>query len=81
VDYVGLLKVQTLRARRRRDWNERRRLLDSGAARMGPVARKGGKHHDVPANHNLDEYLEGYIKEVDLEADPPVAQLQAAQNP
>ena len=22
---------------------------------------KGGKHHDVPANHNLDEYLEAYI--------------------
>jgi integrase/recombinase XerD len=37
---------------------------------MGPVARKGGKRHDVPANHNLDEYLEAYIKGVDLEADP-----------
>jgi len=31
---------------------------------------KGGKGHDVPANHNLDEYLEAYIKGVDLEADP-----------
>ena len=26
---------------------------------------KGGKRHDVPANHNLDEYLEAYIKGVD----------------
>ena len=24
----------------------------------------------MPANHNLDEYLEAYIKGVDLEADP-----------
>jgi hypothetical protein len=24
----------------------------------------------VPANHNLDEYLEAYIKGVDLETDP-----------
>jgi integrase/recombinase XerD len=24
----------------------------------------------VPANHNLDEYLDAYIKGVDLEADP-----------
>jgi integrase len=31
---------------------------------------KGGKRHDVPANHNLDEYLEAYIKGVDLETDP-----------
>ncbi len=31
---------------------------------------KGGKRHDVPANHNLDEYLEAYIKGVGLEADP-----------
>ena len=31
---------------------------------------KGGKGHDVPANHNLDEYLEAHIKGVDLEADP-----------
>jgi integrase/recombinase XerD len=23
---------------------------------------KGGKHHEVPANHNLDEYLEAYIR-------------------
>jgi len=31
---------------------------------------KGGKRHDVPANHNLDEYLEAYVKGVALEADP-----------
>jgi site-specific recombinase XerD len=31
---------------------------------------KGGKRHDVPANHNLDEYLEAYIKGIDLETDP-----------
>jgi integrase/recombinase XerD len=23
---------------------------------------KGGNRHDVPANHNLDAYLEAYIK-------------------
>jgi site-specific recombinase XerD len=31
---------------------------------------KGGKRHDVPANHNLDEYLEAYIKGAQLEVDP-----------
>ena len=25
---------------------------------------KGGKQHEVPTNHNLDEYLEAYIKEL-----------------
>ena len=36
---------------------------------------KGGKRHDVPANHNLDEYLEAYIKGVDLETDPKGASV------
>jgi len=31
---------------------------------------KGGKRHDVPANHKLDEYLEAYIKGAELESDP-----------
>ena len=30
---------------------------------------KGGKRHDVPANHNLDEYLEAYIEGAGLKAD------------
>src|SRR5450759_4867741 len=31
---------------------------------------KGGKRHDVPANHNLDEYLEAYIEGAGLKTDP-----------
>lgn len=31
---------------------------------------KGGKRHEVPANHNLDEYLERYIEAVGLAAEP-----------
>jgi integrase/recombinase XerD len=31
---------------------------------------KGGKQHEVPANHNLDEYLEAYIKGAGLGLDP-----------
>lgn len=31
---------------------------------------KGGKRHDVPANHNLDEYLEAYIKGAGFGDDP-----------
>jgi len=31
---------------------------------------KGGKRHEVPANHNLDEYLERYIENVGLAAEP-----------
>jgi site-specific recombinase XerD len=31
---------------------------------------KGGKQHEVPANHNLDEYLEAYIKAAGLGSDP-----------
>jgi integrase/recombinase XerD len=31
---------------------------------------KGGKRHEVPAHHNLDEYVEAYIKIAGLEADP-----------
>jgi site-specific recombinase XerD len=31
---------------------------------------KGGKQHEVPANHNLDEYLEAYIKGAGLGSDP-----------
>jgi integrase/recombinase XerD len=30
---------------------------------------KGGKRHEVPAHHNLDEYLEAYIKAAGLDAD------------
>jgi hypothetical protein len=48
---------------------EARTLLDSIPV-MRTVKLKGGEHHDVPANHNLDEYLEAHIKGVDLEADP-----------
>ena len=31
---------------------------------------KAGKQHDVPANHNLDEYLEAYIRGAGLDSDP-----------
>ncbi|MGA3347084.1 MAG: tyrosine-type recombinase/integrase [Terracidiphilus sp.] len=31
---------------------------------------KGGKQHEVPASHNLDEYLEAYIKAAGLGSDP-----------
>lgn len=31
---------------------------------------KGGKRHEVPANHNLDEYLERYIEAVGLAVEP-----------
>ncbi len=31
---------------------------------------KGGKRHDVPANHNLDEYLEAFIVGAGLKTDP-----------
>ena len=31
---------------------------------------KGGKRHDVPANHYLDEYLEAYINGAGLGEDP-----------
>ena len=31
---------------------------------------KGGKRHDVSANHNLDEYLEAYIEGTGAETDP-----------
>jgi len=31
---------------------------------------KGGKHHEVPAPHNLDEYIEAYIKVAGLHGDP-----------
>jgi site-specific recombinase XerD len=31
---------------------------------------KGGKRHDVPANHNLDQYLETYIESTGLGTDP-----------
>jgi hypothetical protein len=30
---------------------------------------KGGKRHEVPANHNLDGYLEAYIAGAGLAAD------------
>jgi len=31
---------------------------------------KGGKRHEVPAHHNLDAYIEAYIKDATLESDP-----------
>ena len=31
---------------------------------------KGGKRHEVPAHHNLDEYTEAYIKVAGLHGDP-----------
>ena len=31
---------------------------------------KGGKRHEVPAHHNLDEYFEAYIKVAGLQDDP-----------
>ena len=31
---------------------------------------KGGKRHEVPAHHNLDEYIEAYIKIAALQNDP-----------
>ncbi len=31
---------------------------------------KGGKQHEVPAHHNLDEYIETYIKVASLQDDP-----------
>jgi len=31
---------------------------------------KGGKRHEVPAHHNLDEYIEAYIKIAGLHSDP-----------
>lgn len=31
---------------------------------------KGGKRHEVPAHHNLDEYIEAYIKAAALQDDP-----------
>jgi integrase/recombinase XerD len=31
---------------------------------------KGGKQHEAPAHHNLDEYIETYIKVAGLEGDP-----------
>ena len=31
---------------------------------------KGGKRHEVPAHHNLDTYIEGYIKVASLQDDP-----------
>jgi integrase/recombinase XerD len=30
---------------------------------------KGGKQHQVPAHHNLDEYMEAYIKVAGLHDD------------
>jgi site-specific recombinase XerD len=39
---------------------------------------KGGKRHDVPANHNLDEYLEAYIKGAGLQTDPKGPQFRTA---
>jgi integrase/recombinase XerD len=40
--------------------------------RRGWVRRyeKGGKRHDVPAHHNLDDYFEAYIKVGGIQGDP-----------
>jgi site-specific recombinase XerD len=35
-----------------------------------PIYEKGGKQHEVPAHHNLDEYIEAYIKVASLQDDP-----------
>jgi site-specific recombinase XerD len=34
------------------------------------LQEKGGKQHEVPAHHNLDEYLEKYIKGAGLQDEP-----------
>lgn len=36
---------------------------------------KGGKRHEVPAHHNLDEYIEAYIKDAGLQGDPKADSL------
>ncbi len=31
---------------------------------------KGGKRHEIPCHHNLEEYLSAYINETNLRDDP-----------
>ena len=39
---------------------------------------KGGKRHEVPANHHLDEYLEAYLEASDLKGQPKSALFRSA---
>ena len=39
---------------------------------------KGGKRHEVPANHHLDEYLEAYLEAADLKGQPKSALFRSA---
>ena len=41
-----------------------------GAAAGCGCTKRGGKRHDVPANHKLDEYLEAHIDGAGLAKDP-----------
>ena len=38
----------------------------AGTAHLDPAARKGGKVHEMPCHHNLDEYLHAYIEQAQL---------------
>ena len=40
---------------------------------------KGGKYNEVPAHHNLDHYLEAYIKGAGLEGDPKAVLFRTAK--
>ena len=33
---------------------------------------KGGKHHEMPCHHSLEEYLDGYVKAAGIEEDKKV---------
>jgi integrase len=44
--------------------------MDPGRRGWVRLHGKGGKRHDVPANHHLDEYLKTYIKGAGLDVDP-----------
>jgi hypothetical protein len=37
---------------------------------------KGGKRNEVPAHHNLDAYIEAYIKEAGLQDDHKVCYFE-----
>ena len=34
------------------------------------LQEKGGKQHDMPAHHTLEEYLDGYVTASGIAADP-----------
>ena len=55
VSAAGSMKVEDYFVQGRRSWV---RLYE-----------KGGKQHEVPAHHNLDEYMEAYIKVAGLQDD------------